>query len=82
MKDGYEIAVKELVNAKVNNLPIPKDELPAARPSNVVNLMDALRKSLGAPATSLRKPVASVKEPVLKGVGLVKDPVKKARKTA
>ncbi len=46
--DGYEVALKELVEAKVQNAPIPRDEVPAARPSNVVNLMDALRKSVGS----------------------------------
>ncbi len=45
-EDGYEVAVKELVEAKVNKMPVPKDE--GAEPkSNVINLMDALRKSLG-----------------------------------
>ena len=77
-EDGYEIAVKELVNAKVNNLPIPKDELPTARPANVANLMDALRKSIGD-GPPAKKPVASVKAPVQKGFGLVK-PVKVAAK--
>ena len=47
-EDGYETAVKALVEAKVNNLPVPIDEAPKQRPSNVVNLMDALRKSIGA----------------------------------
>ena len=31
-EDGYELAVKELVNAKIKHLPVPKDEVPAARP--------------------------------------------------
>ena len=46
--DGYEVAVKELVDAKVNHLPIPRDEAPAPRRNNVVNLMDALRKSVSS----------------------------------
>jgi DNA end-binding protein Ku len=45
--DGYEAAVKELVEAKVKHAPIPKDEPAAPRRGNVVNLMDALRKSIG-----------------------------------
>ena len=45
--DGYEVALKELVDAKVNHAPIPKDEPAAPKRGNVVNLMDALRKSLG-----------------------------------
>lgn len=44
--DGYEVAVKELVEAKLKNLPIPKEEAPAPTRSKVVNLMDALRKSV------------------------------------
>lgn len=47
-KDGYEVALKELVNAKVNNLPIPREEEAAPRKAKVVNLMDALRSSLQA----------------------------------
>ncbi|MGH9595251.1 MAG: Ku protein, partial [Edaphobacter sp.] len=44
-EDGYEVAVKALVEAKINNLPVPKDEAPEPR-GKVVNLMDALRKSI------------------------------------
>src|ERR1700733_301570 len=75
-EDGYEIAVKELVDAKVNHLPVPKDEVPKASPGKVINLMDALRKSIGAstsPAKSTKKPVASEKTAApRKGIGLVK----------
>ena len=53
-EDGYETAVKALVESKVNNLPIPIDQAPQQRPSNVVNLMDALRKSLGSDSTSTK----------------------------
>jgi DNA end-binding protein Ku len=43
--DSYEAAVKELVAAKLKHQPLPRDE--ATPPSgNVVNLMDALKKSL------------------------------------
>jgi len=70
--DGYEVAVKELVDAKINHLPIPKDEAPE-RPQNVINLMDALRKSLNNDrAKPAKKPVASEKIPARKGIGLVK----------
>ncbi len=48
-KDGYEIALKELVDAKVNNQPVPHDE-PAPKRAKVINLMDALRSSLQARA--------------------------------
>ena len=87
-EDGYEVAVKALVDAKVNKMPVPKDE--GAEPkSNVINLMDALRKSLGGEdgGSSKRvpkKPVASEKADSKKGIGLVKAAPKTAakRKTA
>ncbi|MDP9038872.1 MAG: Ku protein [Acidobacteriota bacterium] len=44
--DGYEIALKELVEAKLKHLPIPRDEAPAPQRAKVINLMDALRKSV------------------------------------
>jgi DNA end-binding protein Ku len=43
--DSYEAAVKELVAAKLADKPLPKDEDEAPR-GNVVNLMDALKRSL------------------------------------
>jgi len=80
--DGYEAALKELVEAKLKHLPVPQDE-PAAAPARgqVVNLMDALRKSISTgdaqSASSLpkKKPPVSVKEPAAaksaKGIALV-----------
>ena len=62
--DGYEVAVKELVDAKLQNMPIPQDEEPAPVRGKVINLMDALRKSIGggaAPAVEeapAKKPAA------------------------
>lgn len=54
-EDGYEVAVKELVDAKVNHLPVPKDKGEEPARGKVVTLMDALRKSIGgneiSPAT-------------------------------
>lgn len=80
-EDGYETAVKALVEAKVNNMPVPIDEGPKQRPSNVVNLMDALRKSIGSEERpSAKKPVKSVKEPAAKGIGIVKAPAKSAKR--
>jgi DNA end-binding protein Ku len=75
-EDGYEVAVKQLIDAKVNNMPVPKDEV--AEPSGkVINLMDALRKSLGGADSGSgksvpKKPAASVKADSKKGIGLVK----------
>jgi len=75
--DGYEAALKDLVEAKVHHAPVPKDEAPAARRSNVVNLMDALRKSVGGDAAA---PSAKKKEPARgsakKGISLVKSAAK------
>ena len=92
--DGYEVALRELVEAKINHAPVPQDEPAAPARGKVVNLMDALRKSVGnigaedAPAAAERaekkagktpaKHVASGKE----GITLVKSgekaPVAKA----
>jgi DNA end-binding protein Ku len=74
--DGYEVAVKALIDAKVNNLPVPEDEVAEPR-GKVVNLMDALRKSLGGDDGGSakrvpKKPVESVKADAKKGIGLVK----------
>lgn len=87
-EDGYEVAVKQLVEAKVNKMPIPRDE--GAEPKGkVINLMDALRKSLGGEESGTgkqapKKPVASEKADSKKGIGLVKPAGKAAtkRKTA
>jgi DNA end-binding protein Ku len=87
-EDGYEVAVKELIEAKVNNMPVPKDEVAEPR-GKVVNLMDALRKSLvsadgGSSKGVPKKPAASTKTDSKKGIGLVKPSSKTAakRKTA
>jgi DNA end-binding protein Ku len=46
-EDRYENAVQELLKAKQKGLPIPAErEAPA--PSNVINIMDALRRSVAA----------------------------------
>ena len=88
-EDGYEIALKQLIDAKVNKMPVPQDEVPQSS-GKVVNLMDALRKSLsggtddGAGKRMLKKPVASAKAEPKKGIGLVKPSLKTQakRKTA
>jgi DNA end-binding protein Ku len=83
-EDGYEVALKELVNAKVNNLPVPTDEVEQPRRGNVVNLMDALRKSLGSAEAPVgrttKKPAASAKSELKKGIGLVKSSAKPVAK--
>src|SRR5271168_88026 len=82
--DGYEVALKELVDAKINHLPVPQDDAEQPRRGNVVNLMDALRKSLGSAAApvgrSAKKPAASVRPEPKKGIGLVKSSAKPTAK--
>ncbi len=66
-KDDYEAALRELVEAKVNNAPLPKEE-PAHKTGKVINLMDALRKSIqGDSAPAKKAPAGSNK-----GLSLVK----------
>jgi DNA end-binding protein Ku len=87
-EDGYEVAVRELVNAKLNHLPIPTDDVVQPGRGKVVSLMDALRKSIGssesATAKVPKKPAASAKPETQKGIGLVKTATKTAarRKSA
>jgi DNA end-binding protein Ku len=45
--DEYEAALREMIDAKLKHLPMPKEEKPASR-GKVINLMDALRKSVEA----------------------------------
>ncbi len=77
-KDQYEAAVRELVEAKVKHLPVPKDdELATPRRGQVINLMDALKKSVGGGEAAIpekKKPAAaSEKTPAAKkGISLVK----------
>jgi DNA end-binding protein Ku len=86
--DGYETALKELVEAKIKHLPIPQDEVVEPKRGQVINLMDALRKSVqgagAAPATGKKKPPVSVKEvpaaKSTKGIALVKSVAKAARR--
>ena len=69
--DDYEAALKELVQAKINHAPIPKDE-PAPRSSNVINLMDALRKSVQGDHVAGKKKPPARETAAKKGISLVK----------
>ena len=82
--DGYEEAVKALVDAKVNNLPIPTEETPKPQQGKVINLMDALRKSIGEEGRAAKKPPKTEKEAPARKFGLVKGQSRAAgkRKTA
>ena len=61
-EDQYEDALKELLKKKQEGKPIERPERP--RPTNVVNLMDALRRSVEASGTA-GKPKAH--EPARRG---------------
>lgn len=62
-EDRYENAMIELIRTKQAGLPTPKEK-PASRPSNVVNLMEALRKSVeGTGGKSKAKPEAKKAAP-------------------
>jgi len=56
-EDRYENAMIELVKSKETGRPVAAPEAP--RPSNVVNLMDALRKSIAAEPPAASKQAAS-----------------------
>jgi DNA end-binding protein Ku len=87
--DEYEAALREMVEAKVDNRPLPENE-PAPRSGKVINLMDALRKSIKsgandadrAPASKAATKVASAKKPAVprKGPSLV-TPAGKSKQT-
>jgi DNA end-binding protein Ku len=72
-KDEYEAALRELVKAKISNKPIPRDE-PAPKSAKVVNLMDALRKSVRGDEAPAVKKKAETKSAATakKGITLVK----------
>jgi DNA end-binding protein Ku len=80
-KDEYEDALRELVEARIQNLPIPRDE-PKKAAGNVVNLMDALRKSVhggvNAEAAKLKAVKKAAASPHKKGLTLVKPAQPKA----
>ena len=55
--DNYEAALRELVEAKMKHLPLPLEEKPARR-AKVINLMDALRRSVKGQEQGEKKPPA------------------------
>jgi DNA end-binding protein Ku len=83
--DHYEEAVVEILKKKQANIPLKKSAERPAAPKNVINLMDALRKSIGAEsakappkAQSKKKKVAGQREMLLPIAG--KKPAKEAAK--
>ena len=84
-KDEYEAALRELVEAKVKHAPIPREE-PAPKTAKVVNLMDALRRSVRGDEAATTEKKGAAKPAAAgsrKGIALVK-PAKasKSRKSA
>jgi DNA end-binding protein Ku len=78
-KDEYEAALRELVEAKVKHAPIPREE-PAPKSAKVINLMDALRKSVRGDVAPVAKKMAakSTAGSARKGITLVKSSATKA----
>jgi DNA end-binding protein Ku len=70
-KDEYKSAVKELVHAKLHNRPIPKEK-PEAKPDKVINLMDALKKSVETGARTMVGRNGHNRSSTHKGLTLVK----------
>ncbi|WP_158942434.1 Ku protein [Granulicella sp. S190] len=81
-KDEYETALREMIEAKVKHAPISQEE-PAPMSGKVVNLMDALRKSVQGDEAVAGKKKAPATAAAQKGIELVK-PAKahKPRKSA
>ena len=87
-KDRYQEAVVALIHAKQTGRPVPTDS-EDPRPNNVVNLMDALRRSLGAGAETKADaskgkdaPAAKATKPTSKASAKASGKTAKATKTA
>ena len=61
--DDYEVALRELVDAKLKHIPLPKQQ--AAPRGQVIDLMDALRRSVKEPPEK-KTPVARAEVPAAK----------------
>jgi len=60
-KDDYQVGLREIIDAKIEGREIVTQEIEA--PPKVVNLMDALRKSLDTISSNKKKPAATVSMP-------------------
>jgi DNA end-binding protein Ku len=84
--DDYEVALRQLIDAKIEHQPIPQEEK-APKRAKVINLMDALRKSVGEQesSTGSRKTQTSKRAAEGKsksasgGLKLVKPPARRKR---
>jgi DNA end-binding protein Ku len=85
--DGYEAAVKELVDAKLKHAPIPREEPAPRSHGKVIHLMDALRKSVSDTKTSDKSSAtksadtATAKSASRKGPTLIKSAARSASKS-
>ena len=67
-EDRYENAMIELIRSKQAGMPAPTEKAPA-RPANVVNLMDALRRSIedsGGKEKAAKAPAKKAEAPAKK----------------
>jgi DNA end-binding protein Ku len=70
--DEYEAALREMVKAKVEHAPIARGE-PAPKSAKVINLMDALRKSIqGNGAAETKKKATTKSADAKEGIVLIK----------
>jgi DNA end-binding protein Ku len=85
--DQYEAALRAMIDAKIKHTPVPKGS-PAAKSSKVVNLMDALRKSVQAGAepksgnAKVSRSVAKSSHPPVRGRKLSLVPASSKTKAA
>ena len=70
-RDEYQDGLREIIDAKIEGREIVAPEVEA--PPKVVNLMDALRKSLDSISASKKKPAAD------RGAARGREPRKRAR---
>jgi len=69
-KDDYEAALRKLLNAKQKNAPLPSEE-ESPKPTKVINLFDALRKSVNQSRRPTSRTRRSAKAVPKKGPQLV-----------
>jgi len=79
--DQYEAALREMVEAKLKHLPVPQEE-PAPRSGKVINLMDALRKSVRGDKAAPAKKIPQKAAVARGGIALVKASKGGKRKSA
>ena len=83
-KDEYEAALRQMIEAKIQHAPLPQEE-PAPKSAKVINLMDALRKSVQGDQQPAAKKKLPAKAAAVgkKGIALVNSvATKQKRKSA